>query len=830
MTAAPPGLHDRPVLVIDPGMHTAPIKRADVDRGGRFAVTASDDKTVRVWSLADGALLRTIRLPAGPGSIGKAYAVAISPDGATIAAGGWTRWTEADPQQQIYFFDRASGAMTGRVDGLPSMVNDLAFSPDGNRLAAALGSGAGLRLYAREGRCWTELAADACYGNSSYGVAFAADGRLATTSLDGFLRLYDPDGRLMLSDTPCPEPSGLAFSPVNGLLAVGSDNSPDVMFYDGTTLEPLPPPEVNCIDNGNLTAVGWSADGRILFAAGSYENAGGSPVVAWGCVGAGWPQTCPAGVDTVMSLQPLADGALLVAAADPWLGVIAADGTPRWTHPPKQIDPRRQMSNFAVSANGMLVEFGLCFGGAKDRLRFDVAALKMLPATADGRVAPPIQDSLPIDRWINATPTLGGAPLMLDPDEITRSLAIHPDGARFLLGAEWSLRSFDAAGAMLWRRPVPGVAWAVNVSGDGRLAVAAYGDGTIRWHRMADGAELLALFPMPDGQNWVVWTPEGVYAASPGARSVLRWHVNRGWDAAADAIPVSAIPETHRPDVIPHVLPLLDGAEAIKVAQLQIIRDAIQRETGSDVPPGAQLHVLAIGVSDYGSAARHLNLSHAHRDARDLAAALRNSQGSLYVHVLVSELVDGEATKALILDELGAIREAMRKGGGADLTIILFSGHGEMVDGKFYLLLHGVDSRGIASLKATALSISDFHDEIAAIAGHGRVILFLDACRSGAATVPGDRSLRAMLKAPNVTIFTSSSAGEVSVESDRWRNGAFTEALLEALRHGDPDRDGLVCVGDLSSYLTRRVPELTRGRQRPDVEVRFDGRILVATG
>ena len=27
----PPGLYDRPVLVLDPGMHTAPIKRADVD-------------------------------------------------------------------------------------------------------------------------------------------------------------------------------------------------------------------------------------------------------------------------------------------------------------------------------------------------------------------------------------------------------------------------------------------------------------------------------------------------------------------------------------------------------------------------------------------------------------------------------------------------------------------------------------------------------------------------------------------------------------------------------------------------------------------------------
>ena len=29
-----PGLYDRPVLALDPGLHTAPIIRADVDRGG----------------------------------------------------------------------------------------------------------------------------------------------------------------------------------------------------------------------------------------------------------------------------------------------------------------------------------------------------------------------------------------------------------------------------------------------------------------------------------------------------------------------------------------------------------------------------------------------------------------------------------------------------------------------------------------------------------------------------------------------------------------------------------------------------------------------------
>src|SRR4051795_12791239 len=65
------GLYDRPMLALDPGMHTAIIKHAAADRTGNWAVTGSHDKTVRVWSLAEGALARTLWIPAGPGNIGK---------------------------------------------------------------------------------------------------------------------------------------------------------------------------------------------------------------------------------------------------------------------------------------------------------------------------------------------------------------------------------------------------------------------------------------------------------------------------------------------------------------------------------------------------------------------------------------------------------------------------------------------------------------------------------------------------------------------------------------------------------------------------------------
>jgi hypothetical protein len=100
------GLPTEPVLRIETGQHGAIINRIDKDTANRFAVTASDDKTVRVWSLPDGRLLRVLRLPLGFGHIGKAYAVAISPDGGSISAGGYTG---IRGHISIFLFDRASG-------------------------------------------------------------------------------------------------------------------------------------------------------------------------------------------------------------------------------------------------------------------------------------------------------------------------------------------------------------------------------------------------------------------------------------------------------------------------------------------------------------------------------------------------------------------------------------------------------------------------------------------------------------------------------------------------------------------------------------------------
>ena len=164
-------------------------------------------------------------------------------------------------------------------------------------------------------------------------------------------------------------------------------------------------------------------------------------------------------------------------------------------------------------------------------------------------------------------PKLNGRALKLEQYELSRSLAVSSATMTFLVGADWHVYLFDRNGKEIWSVPVPGVAWDVNISGDGKLAVAALGDGTIRWYRMKDGKELLAIFPHNDRKRWVSWTPSGYYAAAPGAEELIGWHVNNGKDAAADFFPVSRFRAVYyRPDVVAKVVETLDEREAVRLA------------------------------------------------------------------------------------------------------------------------------------------------------------------------------------------------------------------------------------------------------------------------
>ncbi len=571
------------MLRIEAEQHTAVINRLDLDREGRFLVTGSNDKTARVWTLPEGRLLQVLRPLIGPGDEGKVYAVGLSPDGATVAVGGWT--SASGTEEAVYLFGRESGQLLRRLGGLENRVSHLAFSPGGEYLAASLRSG-GLRVWATGD--WGEILADREYGAASYGCAFDRDGRLATTCFDGLVRLYVPpkEGQALRLLCTAQAPGGgypfaIAFSPNGRRLAVGYADTTAVSVLSGANLTPLFSPDTEGVDSGNLGGVAWSADGRFLYAGGTLWDSGCDhwPILRWEEGGRGTRTAFPAAENSVLDLKPWGEAGVLFAAADPRFGGFDGSGEQRLDRGPETADLRGKLGDaFTVSRDGRSVRFGLDRRNAEP-VRFDLDRRQVTTsASADTALtrARTGAEGLIVEGWNHtAEPRLNGELLPLDAYELARSLAIAPDGGRFLLGANWSLRLFDRERTELWRQSVPGVTWGVNIPADGRLALAAYGDGTIRWHRLTDGEELLALFVHRDGRRWVAWTPQGYYDAAAGADGLIGWQVNRGPDEAADFFPVWQFRQRfYRPDVVSRVLDTLDVSEALRQAD-----EAAGRET-----------------------------------------------------------------------------------------------------------------------------------------------------------------------------------------------------------------------------------------------------------
>jgi WD40 repeat protein len=397
--AAAQSLYERPVLVVDPGMHTAPIRSLAGDATGRLVATGSYDKTVRVWSVTHGKLLQTIRVPAGPGNVGKIFAVAMSPNGNVVAAGGWT---EGPPQRPIYLFDASTGKMTGRIsDDLPNLVERLVFSGNGRYLAATLSGDGGLRVFDGE-KNWSEVLRDTDYRSTTYGAAFADDGRLATASSDGKIRLYDRSFGLVSLARDAPRgrfPWGLAFSPDGKLLALGYYDKPVIDVLNVNTLVRLPGPNTDGLRNGNLAEVAWSMDGQTDYAAGQFnDDTGNAPVLAWDRA-VGEPRvlsTCGSNSDTITGLLPLSAGQLLVATIDPCLTLLDTNGKVHWLHRSPGADFRGQRRSFAASADGTIIAFGFRLNDKAPR-RFDLRALTLSDNRPTRRCDSPTEARRPFD-------------------------------------------------------------------------------------------------------------------------------------------------------------------------------------------------------------------------------------------------------------------------------------------------------------------------------------------------------------------------------------------------------------------------------------------------
>jgi uncharacterized caspase-like protein len=170
---------------------------------------------------------------------------------------------------------------------------------------------------------------------------------------------------------------------------------------------------------------------------------------------------------------------------------------------------------------------------------------------------------------------------------------------------------------------------------------------------------------------------------------------------------------------------------------------------------------------------------------------------------------------------------------GQDVAVILVSSHGEMIDGQFYLIPYGFDAGSQGRSIKSAVSASEFAKKVGTLAAHGKALLLLDACHSGAvgaqawAKDPDAKVLQDAMDLENVTVLTSSKRNELSEELPGWRHGALAQAFIDALA-GTADSEGIVKLSALADAMENEVRSLTKERQHLGMHINFSGDLFVA--
>jgi hypothetical protein len=544
-----------PMLQLETGLPLAAIKAVATDAANRLLATGGDDKTLRLWSLETGELIRVMRPLIDDGNEGMIYATALSPDGKLAVAGGYLGVEMLGLFYSLYVFDTATGAVVHRIAHMPQVTQTVAWSPDGRFVAAILGDGHGIRVYCTAD--WSEAAKDTDFAGDAYGLTFDRSGRLAASGYDGFVRLYDADfARIAKVRAPSPgHPSSVAFSPDGSRLALGYDTGTQIDILSVPTLEHAFAVDTKNLSNGDLAQVAWTTDGALLAAGGWWAQGYGRAILRWTDRGQGARDRFAAADNTVMKLVPLADGGWVYATADPAFGRYNARGErilERRTAKPIFLDQRDVLR---LSVDGLTVGFGFEDYG-KRPATFSVVDRRLTEGPWQAELATADTAGMGITGWDNSPdPKLAGTPIELDQHETVESMAEAPNHKSFLLGGQWYLYRYDDQGRQQYQIELKEAGWAVNISRDSNLAVVALNDGTIHWFRYSDGEELVALFPDRDGKRWVMWTPEGYYDTSPDGEQLIGWHVNQGIDRAAAFLPASQFRDRlYRPGIMAKVL------------------------------------------------------------------------------------------------------------------------------------------------------------------------------------------------------------------------------------------------------------------------------------
>ncbi|HJT78586.1 MAG TPA: protein kinase, partial [Gemmataceae bacterium] len=427
------------------------------------------------------------------------FALAFSPDGATLASGSWD-W-------HLRLWDVATGRELITVDaGYPVLT--VAFSPDGRTLAASTGAYHKGEDRRRSVTLWDvasgeRLPAELRPGCDILALAYAPDGRtLAVGGADGVVRLWDPKPRAEFIALPGHQPReawDVAFSPDGKTLASAGDDHVVRLWDLATGRQRAVLPGHKSL----VTCVAFSPDGKRL-ASGGFDEV----VKVWDAATGHVLFTLAQG-SRVNHVAFSPDGRLLASGDRARTARVwdAATGAPQAA----LTDHEKWVCGLAFAAPRRLASIS-----NGDRLRLwdadtwqtvwvaqDETPLYSLACSPDGKLLATGNEAGRVKLWETRT----GRELRVLQGH---GIAVSPDG-KALAG----IRS-------------------VAFSPDGKTLATAGEDKTIRLWQVATGLEVLCFKDQPHFINGLAFSPDGRYLAAALHNGQVRlWEAPREPEAPA---------------------------------------------------------------------------------------------------------------------------------------------------------------------------------------------------------------------------------------------------------------------------------------------------------
>ena len=180
------------------GHHETPVVAVDFSPDGKVMATGSVDGTVWLWDVASGSKLRKLAIPFldSERTVPRLKDIEFSPNGKTVAVTGASIGSNFVFTSATHFvFDAGSGALEYSYTIHARSKTDLAFGPDGQKLAVVTDTGSVVLADAGTGRELRQLMQPEGDSSRIDGIAFAPDGGAVAVGLaDGSTRLLNVRG------------------------------------------------------------------------------------------------------------------------------------------------------------------------------------------------------------------------------------------------------------------------------------------------------------------------------------------------------------------------------------------------------------------------------------------------------------------------------------------------------------------------------------------------------------------------------------------------------------------------------------------------------------